>query len=185
MNGEHWLGLDRIHQLTEMGGMQLRIDLCDEDNGCKFMKYNNFNIGPASDGYRLTVSDVDDSSTLGSNEPSEGLIYQSGSKFTTKDKDQDIHSGVNCASYYSGAWWYNNCHYMNLNGIYNQDGVSGMSWLVNGIYQGYVSSQMSVSRKTAAKKSIAGAEKACPSSHPIKIGDWCCPGRLVVSVVAS
>ena len=172
-SGEHWLGLDRMNQLTEMGGMQLRIDLCDKDKGCKIMKYNNFNIGPASDGYRLTVSDVDKSSTLTSLEPSQGLIYHSGSKFTTKDKDQDSNP-ANCATVYSGAWWYNSCHYVNLNGIYNQGGVNGMSFL----YHEYISSQMSMSRKTDAKKKIAETEKSCPTSHPIKIGDWCESRRI-------
>ena len=33
-------------------------------------------------------------------------------KFSTYDVDNDIHNdiNINCASFYSGGWWYNECH---------------------------------------------------------------------------
>ena len=36
-------------------------------------------------------------------------------KFSTYDIDNDLENDinvnyVNCASYYSGGWWYNSCH---------------------------------------------------------------------------
>ena len=40
-------------------------------------------------------------------------------QFSTKDSDNDI--GLNhddCAHIYKGAWWYNDCHSSNLNGLY-------------------------------------------------------------------
>uniref|UniRef100_A0A1X7TDD5 Fibrinogen C-terminal domain-containing protein n=1 Tax=Amphimedon queenslandica TaxID=400682 RepID=A0A1X7TDD5_AMPQE len=43
--------------------------------------------------------------------------YHNGSRFTTRDNDNDVWYG-NCAQYHNGAWWYHSCAYSNLNGRY-------------------------------------------------------------------
>lgn len=54
-----------------------------------------------------------------------------GMYFTTYDNDNDK-SGGNCATKYHGAWWYNACHWANLNGEYGStkygEGVNWNSW---------------------------------------------------------
>ena len=47
-------------------------------------------------------------------------------RFTTKDNDNDIGVGKNCAHDHHGAWWYFNCQDSNLNGRYGND--KGMNW---------------------------------------------------------
>ena len=60
----------------------------------------------------------------------DSLGYHRGMAFSTKDRDNDKHPDVNCASHWKGAWWYNNCYHSNLNGLYLQGKISGegMAW---------------------------------------------------------
>ena len=64
----------------------------------------------------------------------DSLSYQKSSSFSTKDRDNDSWSS-NCATRFKGAWWYNGCHYSNLNGLYHRgrhssdaDGVNWYHW---------------------------------------------------------
>ena len=59
----------------------------------------------------------------------DSLSYHRGFAFTTKDRDNDGNSG-NCANHAKGAWWYNNCHWSNLNGLYLNGKITnqGMVW---------------------------------------------------------
>ena len=59
-------------------------------------------------------------------------------QFSTKDADNDVSIG-DCASMYQGAWWYNTCHFSNLNGHYfHEDETAGLAtgvvWLCWGGY---------------------------------------------------
>ena len=56
-------------------------------------------------------------------------------KFSTFDRENDVHPNDNCARKYKGAWWYRDCHHANLNGQYlhghhvtNADGIEWEPW---------------------------------------------------------
>ena len=53
-------------------------------------------------------------------------------RFSAKDQDNDIYDG-HCAVEFKGAWWYEKCHYSNLNGHYyggrHVTRADGMNWL--------------------------------------------------------
>ena len=59
----------------------------------------------------------------------DALGYHSGLPFSTKDRDNDGNPG-SCAWFSKGAWWYDNCHDSNLNGLYIPGNISdeGMAW---------------------------------------------------------
>lgn len=49
--------------------------------------------------------------------PGDSMSYHSGSVFSARDRDPN-NLLISCAVSYRGAWWYKNCHYANLNGLY-------------------------------------------------------------------
>ena len=123
--GEYWLGLSYIHRLTTSASQDLRVDLEDFEGGSAYARYTTFTVANATDDYRLLVSGY--SGTAG-----DAMVYNSGQKFTTKDRDNDRFSG-NCAIYYKGPWWHNICSAANLNSKYysSQHDVAfpgGITW---------------------------------------------------------
>ncbi|KAK3754651.1 hypothetical protein RRG08_046680, partial [Elysia crispata] len=76
--------------------------------------------------YRLRLGSY--SGTIGEMTTSHGLSYQNNQQFSTFDRDNDPYSSVNCAVYRHGAWWYKSCANSNLNGIWLEKAVKGVSW---------------------------------------------------------
>ena len=55
LEGEFWLGLDVLHQLTSSQPQELRIDLADYEGNKRYAKYGTFSVGNEDDKYRLSV----------------------------------------------------------------------------------------------------------------------------------
>ena len=55
LNGEFWLGLDKIHRLSKSGQNVLRVDLMDFNGAERYAKYGKFNVADESDKYRLNI----------------------------------------------------------------------------------------------------------------------------------
>ena len=117
LNGEFWLGLSKIHRLTQNGtDYKLRVDLEDFENEKSYAKYSTFSIGDRNTDYTITLGGY--SGDAGDSMTSSGYGNVNGMKFTTKDRDNDLHNNGNCAHWFKGGWWYRACHYSNLNGPY-------------------------------------------------------------------
>ncbi|XP_032905098.1 tenascin isoform X14 [Amblyraja radiata] len=122
-SGELWLGLENLHKITSEGRYQLRVDLQDEGDTA-YAVYDKFFISDAKSRYKLHIGAYN--GTAG-----DSLTYHQGRPFSTRDRDNDV-AVTNCALSYKGAWWYKNCHRVNLNGRYgikkHSQGINWFHW---------------------------------------------------------
>jgi hypothetical protein len=109
-----WLGLAHIHRITNSGRTSLRVELTAFDDEFRFAEYESFRVASEEEEYRLHVSGY--SGTAG-----DCLWYHDGRNFTTVDRNQLALSSRRCAEP-TGGWWYNDCHYSNLNAVYRPSG---------------------------------------------------------------
>ncbi|XP_032162129.1 tenascin isoform X2 [Mustela erminea] len=117
---EFWLGLDNLHKITAQGQYELRVDLRDHGKTA-YAVYDKFSVGDAKTRYKLRVEGY--SGTAG-----DSMAYHNGRSFSTFDKDTDS-AITNCALSYKGAFWYKNCHRVNLMGRYGDNNHSqGVNW---------------------------------------------------------
>eukprot|EP00063_Salmo_salar_P018014 XP_013992849.1 PREDICTED: tenascin-like isoform X3 [Salmo salar] len=120
MNDEFWFGLANLHKMTASGQYELRVDL--RDNGkSAYAQYDKFTIAEPRSRYKMYLGTY--SGTAG-----DSMIYHHGRPFSTYDNDNDI-AVTNCALSYKGAFWYKNCHRVNLMGKYGDNSHSkGINW---------------------------------------------------------
>ncbi|XP_069902828.1 tenascin-X isoform X3 [Globicephala melas] len=149
---EFWLGNDALHSLTKAGDYSLRVDLRDGDEAV-FAQYDSFQVDSADEYYRLHLEGYHGTAGEGwawgwgagtgwewggealtapsTPCPGDSMSYHSGSVFSARDRDPN-NLLISCAVSYRGAWWYKNCHYANLNGLYgstvDHQGVSWYYW---------------------------------------------------------
>ncbi|XP_006917157.1 tenascin isoform X4 [Pteropus alecto] len=117
---EFWLGLDNLNKITSQGQYELRVDLRDHGKTA-YAVYDRFSVGDAKTRYKLKVEGY--SGTAG-----DSMAYHNGRPFSTFDKDTDS-AITNCALSYKGAFWYKNCHRVNLMGRYGDNNHSqGVNW---------------------------------------------------------
>ncbi|XP_029572391.1 tenascin isoform X1 [Salmo trutta] len=120
MNDEFWLGLSNLHKITVAGQYELRVDLRDKGE-VAYAQYDKFSVSDPRSRYKVHVGGY--SGTAG-----DSMTYHHGRPFSTYDHDNDI-AVTNCALSYKGAFWYKNCHRVNLMGRYGDDSHSkGVNW---------------------------------------------------------
>uniref|UniRef100_A0A8D1REF1 Tenascin n=1 Tax=Sus scrofa TaxID=9823 RepID=A0A8D1REF1_PIG len=107
-------------KITAQGQYELRVDLRDHGETA-YAVYDRFSVGDARTRYKLKVEGY--SGTAG-----DSMAYHNGRSFSTFDKDTDS-AITNCALSYKGAFWYKNCHRVNLMGRYGDNSHSqGVNW---------------------------------------------------------
>ncbi|XP_019542224.2 fibrinogen-like protein A [Aedes albopictus] len=122
LDGEFWIGLDKLHHLTKDGNHQLLVELKDYNGSYKFARYEVFEIGSESEKYTLKK--------LGSYSGTAGdsLKHHISIQFSTEDNATD-NVASKCAQTFKSGWWYTDCHFCNLNSFSNKiDEKIGMKW---------------------------------------------------------
>ncbi|XP_077974318.1 fibrinogen-like protein A [Styela clava] len=111
-NGEFWLGLRTIHQLTTSRNYKLRIDMRQKSGTAYYAEYSTFKVGSENSKFQLTISGY-------SGDARDKMLYHNHRYFSTYDVDNDARGNENCARSRDGAWWYGSCELSNLNGKYD------------------------------------------------------------------
>ncbi|XP_018122584.2 ryncolin-1, partial [Xenopus laevis] len=135
---EFWLGNDNLSNFTSAGTWEMRVDLRDFDNVHLYAKYSSFRVLPESDNYTLIIG------KYVAGDAGDSMIYSNNSKFSTKDRDNDVYE-LSCADIDHGAWWYKRCYHANLNGFYHlvQDyNIDTICWLTYKSYYSFKFTEM-------------------------------------------
>ncbi|XP_061154953.1 fibrinogen like 1B [Syngnathus typhle] len=125
-NDEFWLGNEHIYSLLSDGRNLVKIDLMDWAGQRSHAYYENFRISNEADRYRLrykTYSGKAGDALAGGG----GMVERwsaglSSMQFSTRDQDNDRYTQGSCAQENNAGWWYNRCHFANLNGKFYRKG---------------------------------------------------------------
>ncbi|XP_033752089.1 microfibril-associated glycoprotein 4-like [Pecten maximus] len=109
-NSEYWIGNENLYQMTTYYNYTMRIDMYGWENDHAYAEYGIFFISSEQNGFQLNIGNY--RGTAG-----DSLNYHNDMKFTTIDKDNDKWF-LNCAAKDGAGWWYRNCGYSSLNGLY-------------------------------------------------------------------
>ncbi|CAI9734328.1 Hypothetical predicted protein [Octopus vulgaris] len=130
LDAEFWIGNDNLHYLTNQGDTKLRIQMTDWEDKSYYAEYDYFRVSNEKDLYRLTVRGYH--GTAGDSLTSYWEKHD-GMPFSTVDQDNDGRYYDNCADYYHGAWWFNNCFDSHLNGRYYKKGHHNNYFVRDGV----------------------------------------------------
>ncbi|XP_060666863.1 fibrinogen-like protein 1 [Drosophila nasuta] len=132
LRSEFFIGLQKLHLITQSQHHELYIFLQGFDEENRYAYYDHFLIGNETDDFKIV------SLGLYKGTAGDALSSQKDMKFSTPDRDNDRSTG-NCAKEFRSGWWYRKCYYCNLNGEYfngkttNQYGINWFSWHKNSL----------------------------------------------------
>ncbi|XP_059168846.1 fibrinogen-like protein A [Physella acuta] len=121
VEGDFWIGNEKISSLTMMGYNELRFDMKYKGESY-YMIYSNVKVGNEADLYRIKF-------TYKTGNTTDNFIDHNGMAFSTFDKDNDGYAG-NCAKDYKSGWWFfDGCLQVNMNGVFASNVIGeGINW---------------------------------------------------------
>lgn len=120
-NGEHWIGLEKIHRITQSGDHELLVVLKDFDGRAKMALYDGFDVDTEGAKYKLSIGKYDHG------DAGDSLSLVNGARFSAIDQDNDQHLDGFCAKHYQSGWWFKYCSNSNLNGLYRSTDENNMT----------------------------------------------------------
>jgi len=122
--GNHWLGNEQLHQITQNSHYKLRFDLQARPNLTWFYaEYSSFVVSSEASNYMMRVSGY-------SGNAGDAFTYHNGRMFTTYDRDNDPWNSSpnknNCAVYNGGGFWYWGCGICDVNTVSGRG--EGFKW---------------------------------------------------------
>ena len=142
VTGEYWLGLDNIYHMTKYNDYEVRFDLEDNDGDTRYATYDTFKISDVTNYYRITIEGYHGNA-------GDSMKTHNGMQFSAGIVDNDFWPSRCVDKFGGGGWWYNSCHNVNINGLYNNTeyglGIIWARWL------GFKYSLKSVSMKIRPK----------------------------------
>ncbi|XP_050094562.1 angiopoietin-4-like [Anopheles aquasalis] len=111
VNGEHWLGLEKVYQFTKEHNCELFVQMMESNGTLNSARYNAFAIGSEAERYNLKI--------LGTHSGTVDILAgHKGMKFSTPDRDNDPDGHHHYALENHGGWWFYNGQNTFLNGLY-------------------------------------------------------------------
>uniref|UniRef100_A0A8C6N2F1 Angiopoietin-related protein 3 n=1 Tax=Mus spicilegus TaxID=10103 RepID=A0A8C6N2F1_MUSSI len=125
LNGEFWLGLEKIYAIVQQSNYILRLELQDWKDSKHYVEYS-FHLGSHETNYTLHVAEIA-GNIPGALPEHTDLMF---STWNHRAKGQ-----LYCPESYSGGWWWNDtCGENNLNGKYNKPRTKSKPESRRGIY---------------------------------------------------
>lgn len=110
--GNFFIGLDNLHELTKGGKYRLRYEIQTKNGKWYYGEYQRFVVDDEDNLYSIHLD--------GYSGDAGDMSYENGNAFTTIDRDNDKSTYSNCAKIGCGGWWYNACYQVNLHGDYKK-----------------------------------------------------------------
>ena len=119
LNGEFWLGLSKIHRLTESSAKDganttLRVDYQQFGGQIDTATYYAFRVLGASTSYQLSFAEISGNMSDSLTDDHNNMM------FSTDDVDNDFDPTKKCATQFQGGWWYKSCLPSQFNEPYPQ-----------------------------------------------------------------